>query len=95
MQDLLIDENWDLILLNGDLTVGESTIQHQRLLLATSKADWRENVLTGVGTVAYLKDEQYGELLSETKKEFEKDGMLVTKVNLVDDNIIVNATYQE
>jgi hypothetical protein len=95
MQDILLNDNWDVLLSNGDLIMGESTLQHQRLLLATTKADWRENPLIGIGAAAYLKDEQPGELLSEIKKEFEKDNMLVTKVNLVDDNIIINANYQD
>jgi hypothetical protein len=95
MQDLLLNDNGDLIVVNGDLSMGESTLQHQRLLLVTTKGDWRESPLAGVGTAAYLKDESAGELLSEIKKEFEKDGMQVSKVNLVDENIIVNAIYQE
>jgi hypothetical protein len=95
MQDLLLNDNGDLNIINGDLSIGESTLQHQRLLLTTTKGDWRENPLAGVGAVAYLKDESPGELLSEIKKEFEKDGMQVSKVNLVDVNIIVNAIYQE
>ena len=95
MEDLLLNDNGDLSIANGDLSIGESTTQHQRLLLTTTKGDWRENPLAGVGTAAYLKDELPGELLAEIKKEFQKDGMQVSKVSLVDENIIVNATYQE
>jgi hypothetical protein len=95
MKDLLLDESGDLSLEGGDLTVGESTLQHQSLLLHTTKGDWRENPLAGVGVAGFLKDELPGELLAEIKKEFEKDGMTVNSLFLDDENININATYNE
>ena len=95
MNDLLLNENGDLFIINGNLIVAESTIQHQRLLLETTKGDWRENPLAGVGAAGFLKDDLQGELFSEIKKEFEKDGMQVTNITLDDENIIINAAYNE
>lgn len=95
MNDLMLNENVDLLIVSGDLIVADSTLQHQNLLLSTSKGEWRENPLSGVGAAAFLKDNLYGELLAEIKKEFEKDGMKVTNVALDDENIIVNAAYNE
>jgi hypothetical protein len=95
MKDLQLNENGDLLVVSGNLIVAESTLQHQHLLLTTSKGEWRENPLAGVGAAAFLKDELSGELLAEIKKDFENDGMIVTNIALDNENIIVNAAYNE
>lgn len=95
MKDLLLNDTGDLLIQNGDVKIGESTLQHQNLLLLTTKGDWRENPLTGVGAAGFLKDENKGELLAEIKKEFEKDGMTVNALSLDNENININAAYNE
>lgn len=94
MTDILLDEEFDLLFENGDLATGESTEQHQQLLLLCNKGDLREDTTVGVGIQQFLKDEEDGGLLGEIKKEFERDGMDVRKVGMEDDKIVVNAAYK-
>jgi hypothetical protein len=47
--DILLDDNNDLRIENGDFVVGDSTKQHQKLLLMLSKGDTRQFALDGVG----------------------------------------------
>lgn len=93
--DILLDENLDLKIENGDFATGESTEQHQQLLLLTKKGDWREWPVVGVGLVSWLKDDQdNGDLRGEIKREFEKDGMQVKSIKFDQDgNIDINALY--
>jgi hypothetical protein len=93
MKDILLNTELDLDIANGDLVVGESTVQHQQLLLVTSKGDWKENPLVGVGAAAFLKDEDESGLLNEIRIEFQKDGMDVKAVNIQSGEINIDANY--
>jgi protein involved in temperature-dependent protein secretion len=93
MKDILLNTELDLDIADGDLVVGESTVQHQQLLLVTSKGDWKENPLIGVGAAAFLKDEDESGLLNMIRIEFQKDGMDVKAVNIQSGEINIDANY--
>ncbi len=93
MNDFLLDIDNDLQIANGDLVTGESTLQHQNLLLISSKGAWKENPTVGVGAAGFLKDEDVNGLLAEIKQEFEKDGMKVNSIEYKDDKITTDAHY--
>ena len=92
--DILLDNNWDLLTKDGDFVIGESTIQHQELLILSSKGDFKENPTTCIGAPEWLKDEEVSGLLAETKKEFERDGMTVNLLEFTsDEKFNVDAHY--
>ena len=93
MKDILLNTDLDLLIANGDLVVGESTSQHQKLLLISAKGDFKENPTIAVGAGGYLKDDDETGLMAEIKKEFEKDGMKVDEINIKNGNIEVHANY--
>lgn len=81
MFDLLLDINFDLKVSVGDLVVGESTRQHQQLLLLAEKGEFREFPARGIGAQSWLLDDiQAGDFAAAVKKEFEADGMKVLLV---------------
>lgn len=41
--DILLGADFDLWIEAGDLKIGESTVQHQQLLLWTHYGEWRES----------------------------------------------------
>ena len=94
--DILLDENFDLLFKDGDLVIGESTRQHQQLLLLTQKGENREFPTTGVGLKNWTLDENPGDLNGEIKKEFEKDGMKVLQVKTTSNlsNMHLEAVYE-
>ncbi len=93
MKDFLLDIDNDLQCANGDFVTGESTVQHQNLLLISSKGAWKENPTVGVGAAGFLKDEDVNGLLAEIKQEFEKDGMKVNNIEYRNDKITTDANY--
>lgn len=93
MNDFKLNTDLDLEITNGDFVVGDATSEHQELLIYSAKGDWKENPTVGVGAAGYLKDEDVNGLLGEIKKEFERDGMTVRKVELNDEKIQVDAGY--
>ncbi len=94
MVDISINEDFDLSFTGGDFTIGESTEQHQELLLLCNKGEWRENPDVGVGIKAYLKDEDNGGLLPEIKEQFERDGMQVNKLTQSGYDLKIDAIYK-
>lgn len=90
MIDLLLDSTGDIAI---PLQRGESSLQHQTLLLQTAKGDWKEQPTVGVGTIGFLKDENESGLLNEIRIEFEKDGMQVRALQFDNNNISVDANY--
>lgn len=80
--DILLDNSLDLVFVDGDLVIGESTRQHQQLLLLTHKGELREFPTVGVGIQDWVLDDNPGSLNGEIKRQFEGDGMDVQQVKL-------------
>lgn len=81
-KDYLHDDDGDLLVENGDFVVGESTLQHQNLLLKMSKGDLRQFPKTGVGVDDFLSDDNPGDIYTEIQRQFEADGMVIRKINV-------------
>lgn len=94
MTDLLLNERNDLAFADGDFVAGESTQQHQQLLLISNKGDWREHPVIGVGLFRALKDDDANTILSDIKSEFEADGMIVNSIRMdASGNLNIDAIY--
>jgi hypothetical protein len=93
MQDMLLDDTGDLLILNNDVVLGESSEQHQRLLLQSTKGDWKEQPTVGVNAPFYLKDDDKNGLMGSIKTEFEKDGLKVNKIIFSGSKINIDASY--
>ncbi|GIM53749.1 oxidase [Capnocytophaga cynodegmi] len=82
MQDILLDNNNDLKIVNGDFDIGVSDYQQQKLIVATHKGEWKEHPEVGVGITQMIADDRYTEMLIEIKKQLEYDGMQIDNVSL-------------
>ncbi|MEN9458941.1 MAG: hypothetical protein RL135_1535 [Bacteroidota bacterium] len=92
-QDILLDNALDLRIENGDFVIGESTMQHQQLLIASHKSDFRGFPLVGVGINDYLLEETEQDLMREIRSQFETDGMKVKRLAFEANKLTVNANY--
>ncbi len=79
--DILLDGDFDLAFVDGDFAIGESTRQHQNLILISEPGEWREFPTCGVGMQSRLLGDNPGEVLGIIKRQFEADGMKVLQVN--------------
>lgn len=93
MEDILLDQDFDLLIQNGDLVIGPSSEQHQQLLLLSNKGDWRQFPMVGVGVREYLKDENENSMVGEIKEQFEMDGMEVKDIRIANGQIGIDAYY--
>lgn len=93
-KDILLDTTYDLKFADGDLVIGESTRQHQVLLIVIEKGELREFPTRGVGVQSWLLDDFNGDFNSAVKKEYEADGMKVLSVKGNISNLQVEAVYE-
>lgn len=92
--DILIDEDGDLLFKDGDLVIGESTRQHQKLLLLIEKGELRQFPTHCVGVRTWINDDvNFADLKLEIKREFERDGMTVSKITLNSQVVQTEASY--
>lgn len=81
-------------ILDGDFVIGESTRQHQALLLLIEKGELRQHTLSGVGIRTQLLDENPAAVRAEIKRQFELDGMKVLQVSGTGLKIKAEAIYE-
>jgi hypothetical protein len=75
MTDILLDTNNDLLIVDNDFVIGESSGQHQGLLLIIEKGQIKEKPDATVGIVDYINDNEIEDMKFEIRKKFEADGM--------------------
>lgn len=92
--DILMDETGDVAFINGDFVIGDSTLQHQEDLIRAAKGEYKENPLTGVGIINYLKDTNEASAFREIRTQFTSDGMLVRKLEISNNGIEIDAEYK-
>lgn len=94
MTDILLDADYDVTVANGDFVAGESTQQHQALLILIEKGEIREFPNRGVGAQTWLADDvNFGDFNAEVKRQFELDGMRVLSLKGKNDKLKIEAYY--
>jgi hypothetical protein len=83
--DILLDEDFDLVLnSNGDLMIGECTMQNQQSLLLLQKGELKSAPLVGVGLTDWLLDEEANILTLQQKiqEQIELDGQVLKLLDI-------------
>lgn len=95
--DIMLDENYDLLIVGGDFVVAESTQQHQALLLLTEKGQIDQYPLCGVGILSWLLDDDSDTnmLHHAIESQFKTDGLQIEILNLSKlPQVIIKAAYE-
>lgn len=85
--DFLLDNSdGDILMNNGDLVIGDATLQLQQAILLIEPGELKHQPLIGVGIGSWMLDDQSGEteLKSAIQRQFEADGMVIKKMDLKD-----------
>lgn len=95
MVDILLDEQDDLLIENGDFVLGDTDQQNQKLIVIANKGEWKEFPEVGVGIQEMLSDDDPTDVLIETKRQLEYDGMQIDDVSLTQDGkLIIDGKYR-
>ena len=65
-KDILVDENNDLMISNGDFVIGPSDVQHVDHIIMAFPGEYKEHPEIGLGAVAYVKS-------NTSKVKFKRD----------------------
>ncbi len=96
MQDLLTDTTEDIHIENGDFVIGFSNNQHQKHILLANKGEYKQHPEVGAGIVQMIADDRYTEILIETKKQLEYDGMKIQNVAFTEKGKLnIDGIYKE
>ena len=93
MTDYLLDDDNDLSIADGDFVIGDSDLQHQKLLLFAEKGAYKQYPTIGVAAATYLKDDNSADLLREIRLQFGQDGMQVNQVAINAGKLQIDAQY--
>lgn len=66
MKDILLDDNNDLKILNGDFDIGESEMQEVALILQSTQGEWKQTPLLGPNLYRFVNGKV-------SKTEFERE----------------------
>ena len=93
--DILCDETGDIACENGDMVIGESTVQHQQDLLSASEGEYKFDAMVGVGLIEFLDDEDQSAMMKKIRVQFAKDGMNVKTARINSSGKLeIDATYE-
>lgn len=82
-QDIMLDQNYDLIIKNGDFVTGESSQQEVNLMLQTFVGNWFQYPLAGAGILQYLRgNTQAIQIEQIIKQAMILDGFTVQKISV-------------
>lgn len=93
MRDLLLDDTGDLKIVNGSVAIGDAKRDNERLLLLIEKGELRSAPLRTVGLRSYLDDENPDAMMREIRRQFERDGMKVRRLDYSNGKLSMNTAY--
>jgi len=91
--DIKHTEDGDIDFSGGDIFYDESTAQHQRDLLLTSKGELKESPERGIGSINYLNENSPADYLRAIRQEFTRDGMKIQALSMIGGNLKIKAEY--
>jgi hypothetical protein len=94
MKDYLHNENDDLKLVNGDLSLTESSKQHQKDLLISRKCDYKLKIV-GVDIRNAILDDEQDNFIRTIRREYRRDGMTVKSISFSNGKLKIDAPYDE
>lgn len=89
VQDFLSDDNMDMLIENGDFTIGPSDDQHNEVVMVAMPGLIRSSPITGVGLFRKMKSrftlKDSDKLKQDVTLQLQADGCITT-------NVIINST---
>ena len=93
MQDLVLDENYDLVIENGDFKISDSQSQSVELLLLSKPGEWKQHPEAGCDIVKAKNGVIDRFLDREIRLQLEADGFRIEKMKLTETGIDLSGEY--
>lgn len=83
VKDIILDDDYDLVIENGDFKVSYSDMQHIELICITDLGHWKQSPLLGVGITKYISSSGQQEALKRAINiQLSSDGYKVNGIFL-------------
>lgn len=93
MKDLLLTEDYDLQIKNGDFLIGDSQEQSVELILISKQGEWKMNPATGCD-IHSAKNGTIGRFLDrKIRVQLDADGFQLENLSLTDKGIDISGKY--
>ena len=93
MTGIQIGDDYDMVVKDGSLLVGDTTAQNQAVIIASHKGEFKEQPSVGVGISDMLLDHDSLAWRQEIREQLEIDGQTVNKITVTKTGITVDANY--
>jgi len=94
MIDLLCDTDFDLLIEDGDLSMGFADLENQQHIILANKGEYKQHPEVGAGIVNMINEDSPTAILLEIKKQLEYDGMTIENLSFTDKGTInAEGTY--
>jgi|ERR1035437_20464 hypothetical protein len=90
VQDIDLDDNFDLTIVNGDFLITESDQNHVISIINSYTGAWKEYPLVGVGLIQYLA----GSVNSDVVKRAIQTQLITDGYNVQDIKVLKDFTYE-
>lgn len=85
MTGIQLNSDYDLLIKNGHLTLGETQEQNAQLIVCSEKGEWKEYPQLGTGITRFLKSTgREREMLREIKVQLALDGIKNPTISITD-----------
>lgn len=94
MKDILINENYDVSIENGDFKVGNSENQQVEMILFSKQGEWKTSPELGCD-IERAKNGSISRFLDrKIRVQLDSDGFEVEKLNITTEGIQLNGKYR-
>jgi hypothetical protein len=90
MSDIALTDTYELQIESGDFAITDSEAQSIKLLFDTSKGDWTQSLLTGIGGVKWLKGRLDARFEREIQLQIQADTIQTLRVDVVSEEIFIS-----
>jgi len=94
MRGIQLHTDYDLLIVNGAMQLGETTPQNQALILGAQKGEFKELPLLGVGLADIVNDHDFAAWKREITEQLERDGQRIDKLEINSQGLTLEAKYK-
>lgn len=93
-QDIILDDDLDLLIVDGDFVIGESINQEILLIINSSPGNWKQNPLVGVAINKFLASTGMGGTIRRNiEVGLQADGMTNVQVIVDETNLTAPGSF--
>jgi len=90
--DISVKRDLSGLIISG-MQIGNVTYQNQKLIILSSKGEFKDEPIIGVGSQLFLESDRKEDFAREIKSQLTKDGQRIKSISLNSDKINIDAEY--